>query len=190
MHSSALEDFGVQHLDPATLKKWRWPVLWLRALRWYWAQLRWSTEGIDGTFDLVPKVPWMLIARDFSLATHVQITDVAGQPISTLRQAIHFSRVSREAAAISGVKWWPGVQTYPIRFFESCGVDRLTGLQGRPHLLQPALTLVSLLFEILKAPRHVGTGQRSRPWSTLPAPVVDKPLWNQDDVHLSFEACL
>ena len=181
-HSSALEDFGVQHLDPATLKKWRWPVLWLRALRWYWAQLR--TEGKDGTFNLVPNVPWMVIARDFSLAAHVQITDVAGQPMSTLRQAIHFSRVSREATAISGFKLWPGVQTYPIRFFESCGVDRLTELQGRPQLSQPALTLGSLLFEILKAPRHVGTGQRSRPWRTLPALVVDKPLWLGQSVSL------
>ena len=189
-HSSALDDFGVQQFDPGTLKKWRWPVLWLRALRWYWSQLKWSTEGMDGPFDLVPSVPLMLIARDFSLATHVHITDVAGQPISTSRQATQFSRVSREAAALSGVKWWPGVQTYPVRFIQSCGIDRLTGLQGRPQLVQPALTLGSLLFEILKAPRQVGTGQRPRLLSTLPAPFVGKPLWNQEDVQRAFEACL
>ena len=150
-------------------------MLWLRALRWYWAQLRRSTEGIDGTFDLVPKLPWFFNCSCF----------FASHSCSDHRRCwpTHFH-------AISGVKWWPGVQTYQTRFFESCGVDRLTGLQGRPQLLQPALTLGSLLFRILKAPRHVGTGQRSRPWSTLPAPVVDKPLWNQDDVNLSFEACL
>ena len=40
-------------------------MFWLRALRWYWVQLAWSTEGIYGTFDLVPRVPWLLLARDF-----------------------------------------------------------------------------------------------------------------------------
>ena len=145
---------------------------------------------MDGPFDLVPSVPWLLIARDFSLATHVHITDVAGRPISTLRQAILFSRVSREAAALSGVKWWPGVQTYPVRFFQSCGIDRLAGLQGRPRLLQPELTLGSLLFQMLKTPRQVGTGQRPRLLNTQPAPFVGKPLWNQEDVQRALEACL
>ena len=119
-------------------------------------------------FDLVPSVPWLLIARDFSLATHVHITDVADTPISTLRHIIQFSRVSREAAALSGVKWWPGVQTYPVRFFQFCGIDRLAGLQGRPQLLQPALTLGS--------PSQVGTSQCPRPLNTLPAPFVGKLL--------------
>ena len=59
-----------------------------------------------------------------------QITDVAGQPTS--RQATHFARISREAAALGGVKWWPGVQTYPVLLFESCGIAKLAGIQGRP----------------------------------------------------------
>ena len=45
-----------------------------------------------------------------------------------------------------------GVQTYPVLLFESCGIAKLAGLQGRPRLLQPELALGSLLFEILKKP--------------------------------------
>ena len=82
-------------------------MLWLRALG-----TEWKTERTNSTFDLVPCVPWLLLARDFSLATHFHITDVAGQPTSTPRQAIHFARTSREAAALSGVKWWLGCITY------------------------------------------------------------------------------
>ena len=110
-----------------------------------WAQLEWSTKGMNDTFDLVPCVPWLLFARDFSLATHVQITDVAGQPISTSRQAIQFARISREAAALSGVKWWPGVQTYPVLLFGSCGIAKFAGIQGRPRLMQLELALLSVV---------------------------------------------
>ena len=137
---SATEDFGAQDLSRDTLKKWRWPMRWLRTLRWYWAQLEWSTEGMDDTFDLVPCVPWLLLARDFSLATHVQITDVAGQP------SLHFTLrgISGSSCPQWGVKSWPGVQTYPVMLFESCGIAKLAGIQGRPKLLQPELSLGSL----------------------------------------------
>ena len=128
-HCSALEDFGTQDLPPVTLKRWRWPVLKLRALRWHWAQKEWSTARMNSTIDLEPCVPWLLLARDCSLATRVQITDVAGQPISTSRQAIHFARISQEAAALSGVKWWPGVQTLDSK------VDRGSCNQDQPWVL-------------------------------------------------------
>ena len=35
---------------------------------------------MNDTFDLVPCVPWLLLAQDFSLATHVQITELLVSP--------------------------------------------------------------------------------------------------------------
>ena len=144
-----LKTLARKNLSFVTLKRWRCPVLLLRALGCCSAQKEWSTERKHSTFDLVLCVPWLLLARDFSLATHVQITDVAGQPISTSRQANHFARIPREAAALSGVKLWLGVQTYPVLLFESCGIAKLAGLQGRPRLLQPESALGFLLFKML-----------------------------------------
>ena len=160
---STIEDFGAQDLSPDTLKKWRWTVLRLRSLRWCWAQLAWSAEGMDDTFDLVPYGPWLLLARDFFVSHEMFRSPMSlASSISTSRQTIHFARKSWEAAALSGVKWWPGVQTYHAMLFESC----------------PELPLSSLLFEILTNPRH-HDNQPVRPYSALPLPVAGEPLWDQ-----------
>ena len=91
---------------------------------------------------------------------------------------IHFARISREAAALDGVKWWPRVQTYPVQLFESCGIAKLAGIQGHPKFQKPELSLGSLLFEILKNPRR-HDNQPVRPWSALSIPVAGKSLWDQ-----------
>ena len=151
----------------------RWPVLWLRALRWNWAQIEWSTEGMNSTFDVVPCVPWLLLARDFSLATHVQITDVAGQPMYITSSDSLCAKMSGSSCS----QWWPWVQTFPVLLFESCGIVKLA---WTPRSTEARATRICPGFpgwlRFLKNPHRHDKPVRS--WSALSLPVAGRPLWD------------